>query len=138
MHAPLVVTVAGAHDFDFIVDHFVAQMGLRGAAARALRRRTERVADEPGIRELVEGDLWSDIVARFDDPEQRVLVIHDEGDASVPTAQSRATAAGQGRSVRLVTTAGLGHSALLADSGVVGLLADEVAAAEKQGERRDA
>lgn len=137
VRASAVVTVAGAHDFDFIVDHFVAQIGLRGAAARALRRRTERVADEPGIRELVDGDLWSDIVARFDDPEQRVLVIHDEADASVPVSQSRAIADGQGDAARLVITAGLGHSALLADPAVIGLIVEEIVAAQEQ-QRRDA
>lgn len=129
VRTPIVVTVAGAHDFAFVVDHFVDQIGLRGAAARALRRRTERVGDEPGIRELVDGDLWSDIVARIDDPEQRLLVIHDETDASVPVAQSRAIAGGQGAAARLMITSGLGHSAILADPDVVALIVDEIVAA---------
>lgn len=131
VEAPVVVTVAGAHDFDFMVQHFAEQLGVRGRAARALRDRIDRVGTRPEIRELVHGDLWTDIVARIDDPSVHLLAVHDAADTSVPLSQSEAIVAGHRGSARLVVTRGLGHSALLADDAVVTTIVDELASSRE-------
>lgn len=128
----VLVTVAAAYDFDFIVRNFVEQVGLGRRAASTLRRRAAEVANEPGIRELVHGDIWTDIVARVDDLALPVLVMHDENDPSVPFSQSQAIAADHGSAATLVVTRGLGHSRILADEGVVATIVTRVVEAGQQ------
>ena len=125
VETPVLVTVSGAHDFEFIVRQFVELMGLRDRAAGHFRARIDHLRHERGVGELIDGDLWSDIVTRLDRDDIRLLVIHDDTDTSVPVSQAEKIIAGYGGPSAFMLTHGLGHSALLADDAVVSRIADE-------------
>lgn len=126
---PVLVTVSGVYDFAFIVGQFIENIGLRGRAERGFRARIDRMRLEPGVGELIEGDLWTDIVTRVDRDDVRILAIHDESDTSVPLAQAESIIAAHRGPVVLERTRGLGHSALLADDAVVTRILEEFARA---------
>lgn len=77
----------------------------------------EKVSRDFAVRfQLHWPDLDTDrMVSRLDVP---VLVVHDEGDQVTPWSQGAAVARAARRG-RILTTAGLGHRAVLADPAVV-------------------
>ncbi|WP_150252599.1 alpha/beta hydrolase [Nocardiopsis deserti] len=115
VEADRAVLVAGVSDFAFTIDGFAAALGLGPRAVSALRRGVEEYhfGGDPTV--------WT----RFSVAEgasgltQPLLLLHDEHDAVVPTAQSHLTLAAHHGRARLVTTSGLGHSALLSDEAVL-------------------
>jgi len=123
--SPVLVTVSGVYDFDFIVRQFIENIGLRERAARRFRSRVDQLRHEPGVGELIEGDLWNDIVTRVHSADIRILAIHDESDTSVPLTQAESIVAAHRGPVALERTRGLGHSALLADDAVVTRIVEE-------------
>ncbi|MFF8767880.1 alpha/beta hydrolase [Nocardiopsis dassonvillei] len=114
VEADRAVLVAGVSDFAFTVHTFAAALGLGPRAVAALRRAIEghHFGGDPTV--------WT----RFSVGEgatltQPLLLLHDEHDTVVPTAQSHLTLAAHHGRARLVTTSGLGHSALLRDPAVL-------------------
>lgn len=113
--AKRMVTISGVCEFDYLVDAFCAELGLRPRVERALRRTIERrlFAADPTI--------W----ARFSaaDPtgwtDGPVLVVHNADDPVVPPAQAGLLAGAYGVRARRIETTGLGHRGMLADPQVI-------------------
>ncbi|MGW8530619.1 MULTISPECIES: alpha/beta hydrolase [Nocardiopsidaceae] len=125
LRADRAVLVSGVSDFGFLVSSFSGALGLRPRAVEALRRAVER--------HYFDGDptVWTRFSAThapesFDRP---VLLLHGEDDAYVPIGESLRTAAALGDRARLVRTRGTGHSGILADEAVLGLVAGFVGGA---------
>ncbi|WP_047871362.1 alpha/beta fold hydrolase [Nocardiopsis sp. RV163] len=114
VEADRAVLVAGVSDFAFTVHAFATALGLGPRAVAALRRTVEghHFGGDPTV--------WT----RFSVGEgaalaQPLLLLHDEHDTVVPAAQSHLTLAAHHGRARLITTSGLGHSALLRDPAVL-------------------
>jgi pimeloyl-ACP methyl ester carboxylesterase len=103
--ASRLVAISGVTDFDYLVKAFARRAGLSPRAARALRRRIERVIEAEGL-------TWEQMTGAAGVP---TLVIHDTQDRMIPHSHAVAIA-GAGR---LITTEGLGHHRILADPGVI-------------------
>ncbi|MQY11789.1 hypothetical protein SRB5_19080 [Streptomyces sp. RB5] len=109
------VGISGISDFDYVVDYFCDDLGLRPRLRTELRRRIEDVMfpEEP--------ELWRrfDATDRPHEITARILLLHDERDRYVRPDQSRRTAAAYGDQAELHTTTGLGHIRVLSDPDVV-------------------
>ncbi|MEV6109504.1 alpha/beta hydrolase [Streptomyces sp. NPDC051940] len=118
------VAVSGLSDFDYVLDYFCTDLGLRPRLRAELRDRIERVLF-PG-----EPEVWRRFDAA-DSPEEitaRMLLIHDERDRYIRIEQSHKTAAAYGEQARLHVTSGLGHRRILGDPEVVKLTMEHVTA----------
>jgi len=113
------VCIGSPAEMNFLLDSFAASMHLPDAVKSRLR----------GIIEDHFGDdVWrrlsADVVAR--ELACEGLVVHDRADPVVPWAQGKLLAdAWPG--ARMVTTEGLGHTRLLHDDGVIGMIVEFVA-----------
>jgi pimeloyl-ACP methyl ester carboxylesterase len=109
------VAVAGVAQFRYLVDAFCARLGLNGRIERELVRRIETVLfpDTEGI--------WDrfDATSRPADVPMPILVVHDEGDTTVPLNQARRLKAAYGDRLDLMITRGLGHRRILRDPAVL-------------------
>ncbi|PSK95925.1 alpha-beta hydrolase superfamily lysophospholipase [Murinocardiopsis flavida] len=109
------VTISGVCEFDYLVTAFCAELGLRPAVVRALKRTVERrlFEDDPTI--------WTRFSAA--DPtgwdDGPVLVVHNAVDPVVPPAHAELLAAAYGARARRIETTGLGHRGMLADPQVI-------------------
>jgi pimeloyl-ACP methyl ester carboxylesterase len=113
-HAVLISTPL---DAGFLVDNFVAMIGLREATTRHLLSRfTSRFEKSP------EG--WS-AAAIADAIRIPVLLVHDRDDDVVPVAHSERLLEVL-PNARLYATTGLGHSGMLRDSATVSLINQEL------------
>ncbi len=110
-----IVTIAGPHDFQSIVDTFAAGVGLSTAAKRGLQRHIERWARPLKI------DVWRHVVAELDPTNTRtpLFVVHDTIDAEVPLDEAMKIVEAHTGRVETLITDGLGHNRVLTDQGVV-------------------
>ena len=110
-----IVTIAGPHDFQSIVDTFAAGVGLSTAAKRGLQRHIERWARPLKI------DVWRHVVAELDPTNTRtpLFVVHDTLDAEVPLDEAMKIVEAHTGRVETLITDGLGHNRVLTDQGVV-------------------
>ena len=110
-----IVTIAGPHDFQSIVDTFAAGIGLSTAAKRGLQRHIERWARPLKI------DVWRHVVAELDPTNTRtpLFVVHDTLDAEVPLDEAMKIVEAHTGRVETLITDGLGHNRVLTDQGVV-------------------
>jgi len=110
-----IVTIAGPHDFQSIVDTFAAGVGLSTAAKRGLQRHIERWARPLKI------DVWRHVVAELDPTNTRtpLFVVHDTLDAEVPFDEAMKIVEAHTGRVETLITDGLGHNRVLTDQGVV-------------------
>jgi pimeloyl-ACP methyl ester carboxylesterase len=117
-----IVTIAGVHDFDMVVDTFSTGIGLGRVATSGLRKRITRWALPLRV------DVWRDVVAELDptDTATSVLVVHDTDDAEVPYGQAVQIAEAHTGSVALELTTGLGHNRILSDPAVIQTVASFV------------
>ena len=124
--AGCLVGVAGPCRFDFPVEEFARRLGLRPSVRTDLRRRVDRAL-------LPLTDVWSVLSADYR-PESviaPILLVHDDGDPTVPLAEAERTKAAYGEQAELVVTSGLGHSRVLADPDVVRRIVAFVAASTR-------
>jgi pimeloyl-ACP methyl ester carboxylesterase len=127
-HTKRIVSISGVHDFETVVDAFSSGIGLPRAAQAKLHRRIERWARPFDI------DVWRYVVSELDptDTATSLLVVHDAGDAEVPSGQAVQIAEAHTGHVELELTNGLGHNRILSDSGVVSRIVDFVEAPRPQ------
>ncbi|MFE2940690.1 alpha/beta fold hydrolase [Streptomyces sp. NPDC059255] len=125
-----IAALSGVPDFDYLVDEFCAQLGLRAPLKAALRGRIERDLF-PG-----EPDIWTrfSVLDRPEDIQVPILLLHDEADEMVGVAHARRVADAYGDRARLTVTEGLGHRRILGDPGVVRTILDFV----DEGRREEA
>ncbi|MDX6314790.1 MAG: hypothetical protein QOF44_4254 [Streptomyces sp.] len=123
MRARRLVAIAGAVEFDFLVEQFCAALSMRARLAAELRRRLEGVTS-PG--EAEPWKLWT-ATHRPWEIEAPLLVIHDEDDDLIPAEQAHRLAAAYGSRSRLLTTRGLGHRRILGDPEVIAAVREFVA-----------
>jgi pimeloyl-ACP methyl ester carboxylesterase len=112
-----VVLISTPLDAGFLVDNFVAMLGLGGATTRHLMARfTSRFQKGP--------EAWSAgaIAAGIGAP---VLLIHDHDDDVVPFAHSQQLLKVLPQA-RLHETTGLGHSGMLRDAAAVSVITREL------------
>ena len=117
-----IVSIAGVHSGDRLVDAFASQIGL---APHRVPRLKRRLAAGP-FRPI--SDPWTTLVSELDSDasDTPLLVVCDEGDRVVdPIESARIAGAHRGRLVTL-TTRGLGHSRILGDPTVLTTVADFV------------
>jgi pimeloyl-ACP methyl ester carboxylesterase len=114
-----IVSVAGVHDVDEIVNEFTRLVGLTGRARTGLRSRIER-RTFPHVQ-----DIWRRFVAELDPADIRtpLLVVHDRRDPVVDPRQSDLIAEAHNGPTRVVATDGLGHLRILSDPQVLGEIA---------------
>ena len=112
---PRVAVVAGAASPEAFVDAFVSDFRLRIASADRLRERFRR---RLGVDE-------AELVRRYDavrDPlpaETELLLVHDRGDRRLADRDAVRLCEVHGDRARLLRTAGLGHSRILAADAVL-------------------
>lgn len=118
-HTRRLVTVAGVHDVDEILDEFARLTGLTGRARDGLRSRIER-RTFPGV-----SDLWHRFVAELDPADLRtaLLVVHDSRDPVVDPRQSELIAEAHNGPTEVLRTDGLGHLRILSDAAVTSSIA---------------
>lgn len=114
-----IVSIAGVHDVDEIVDEFTRLAGLTGRARTGLRSRIER-RTFPQVP-----DVWRRFVAELDPADVRtpLLVVHDARDPVVDPRQSELIAEAHNGPTRVIRTDGLGHVRILSDAAVLGEIA---------------
>jgi pimeloyl-ACP methyl ester carboxylesterase len=114
LQAKSFVALAGASDFDFLVDEFCGQLGLDAEVNQSLRRELERQVFPDT------SDMWSRFDAKqfISEISIPILVIHDRQDLTVPFSQAEQLQAAYGSQLELIATTGLGHR-LLAIPNVV-------------------
>ncbi|WP_309709715.1 alpha/beta fold hydrolase [Pseudolysinimonas sp.] len=117
--ASRLVTVAGVHDVDEILNEFARLAGLTGRARAGLRSRIER-RTFPQV-----DDIWHRFVAELDPADIRtpLLVVHDRRDPVVDPQQSELIAEAHNGPTELMLTEGLGHLRILSDPEVLGQIA---------------
>ena len=110
-----IVTIAGMHDFSFVIQSFAAAIALPRRATRGLRRRVETWAKPLGV------DPWRYVVTELDptDTGTPILVVHDSDDREVPIEQAMQIIEAHTGSVETHVTDGLGHNRILSDGAVV-------------------
>jgi pimeloyl-ACP methyl ester carboxylesterase len=112
-----VVLISTPSDAAFLVDNFVATLGLRDATTRHLLARfTSRFKKGP------EGWSAAAIAANIGTP---VLLVHDRDDDVVPFAHSQQLLKSLPQA-RLHETTGLGHSGMLRDAAAVSFITREL------------
>jgi pimeloyl-ACP methyl ester carboxylesterase len=114
--ADRIVSIAGVHDVDDILDEFARLAGLTGRAREGLRSRIER-RTFPNV-----DDLWHRFVAELDPADTRtpVLVVTDSRDPVVDPRQSELIAEAHNGPTEVIRTEGLGHVRILSDPHVLG------------------
>ena len=114
VNAGCLVGVAGPCRFDFPADEFARRLGLRPSVRADLRRRTDRAL-------LPLTDVWSTLSAdnRPELVTVPILLVHDDGDPTVPLSEAQRTQTAYAGHAELEVTSGLGHSRVLADPDVV-------------------
>lgn len=118
--ASRMVTIAGMHDFSFVIEAFAAAISLPRRATRGLRRRVERWAARLNV------DPWRYVVTELDptDTTTPILVVHDSDDREVPIEQAMQIIEAHTGSVDTLVTDGLGHNRILSDPAVVARVVD--------------
>jgi pimeloyl-ACP methyl ester carboxylesterase len=111
------VLISTPSDVRFLVDNFVAMLGLNATTTRhVLARFADRFGDPP--------ETWSavDCAAGI---RIRVLLVHDRDDDVVPFAHSEQLLARLPQA-RLHVTQGLGHSGMLRDASTISAICQEL------------
>lgn len=110
-----IATIAGMHDFGFVIQSFAMAIALPPRATRGLRRRVERWALPLGV------DPWRYVVTELDptDTTTPILVVHDSADREVPLEQAMQIIEAHPGTVETLVTGGLGHNRILSDPAVV-------------------
>lgn len=117
-----IVSIAGVHSGERLVDAFASQVGL---APSMVPRLKDRLAGGP-FRRLP--DPWHALVSELHWPAAEIplLVVCDDGDRVVdPSESARIVQAHRGRLVAM-TTQGLGHSRILRDPRVLAAVSEFV------------
>lgn len=127
-----IVTIAGMHDFSFVIQSFAAAIALPARATRGLRRRVERWAEPFGI------DPWRHVVTELDptDTNTPIFVVHDSNDREVPIEQAMQIIEAHTGSVDTLVTDGLGHNRILSDTDVVEQVVEFALAGTRRESRR--
>lgn len=109
------IGIGGVAEFDYVVDGFCQELGLRERIGHELRARIENLLFP------AEAETWQRFTVAYR-PEAfgaPVLLFHDEGDDMVPFAQASVIVDAHGERARLVPTRGLGHRRILGDREVI-------------------
>jgi pimeloyl-ACP methyl ester carboxylesterase len=128
LEAERLVLIAPNHGFQDVLDQFVRVLRLSRRTADHLRDELEGITQRP----LSAFDLDA-LGADGSMPE--TLVVHDRADKETPYRVGAALAAAW-PNARLVTTEGLGHQRILADTGTVTAVVGHVTAVEPADGRR--
>ncbi|MBQ0866053.1 alpha/beta hydrolase [Streptomyces smyrnaeus] len=107
--AERLVAVAGVSDFGFLVDEFSRLLRLDPALRAVLRRKVETRLF-PEVENVWERFDATHRPADFDLP---MLIVHDEGDRTVPLQQAHRLVSAHDARAELLVTTGLSHRRIL-------------------------
>ena len=110
--AERVVAISGVAEFQYLVDTFCKDLGLRPSVNPALRRSIETKLFEGN------GDIWTR-ASPAQPAECDLLIVQDDLDRVVIPSQAALLVAAYGARARLVATSGLGHGRILTAASVV-------------------